>query len=143
MCNRHILAVLLGIFAGSTAIAQEQAEEKPSPCHVQPVFHCTQRLDDGSAIGHFGYNYSCSDGSEPQLELYVDIGEQNLFAPGEIDRGQSRVFWVGKNVDVFEIELSPEEVEKGKDLVWTVLDRTARVSYTKTKDGSLDCSKLP
>ena len=142
MCNRHILAVLLGVFAGSSVIAQEQAEEKQNPCQVQPVFHCTQHLDDGSAIGHFGYNYLCPDGSEPEIEFYVDIGEENSFTPGDIDRGQSKIFWAGKNVNVFEVELSPEEIEKGIDVAWTVLGRTARVSYTKTKDGSLDCTKL-
>lgn len=143
MCNRYILAVLLGVFAASTAIAQKQAEEKPSPCHVQPVFHCTQRLDDGSAIGHFGYNYLCADESNPKTELYIDIGEENLFSPGVEDRGQSKVFWEGKNVDVFEVEFSPEEIEKNISLVWTVLDRSARVSYNKTNDASLDCGELP
>ena len=143
MCNRHVLMILLGMLAGSPVIAQEEAEEKPNPCHVQPVFHCTQKLDDGSAIGHFGYNYLCADGSNPKTELYIDIGEENIFSPGSEDRGQSKVFWEGKNVDVFEVEFSPEEIEKNISLVWKVLGRTARVSYTKTKDGSLDCTKLP
>jgi hypothetical protein len=143
MCNRHVLTILLGMLAGSSVMAQEGAGEKPNPCKLKPVFHCTESLDDGSAIGHFGYNYLCSDGSNPKTELYVDIGDDNFFSPGAIDRGQSKIFWVGKNVNVFEVDLSQEEVEKGISPVWTVLDRTARVSYTKTSDGSLDCTKLP
>lgn len=145
MCNRVGLVMLLGILSGSPLMAQEQVEEKPNPnpCQVRPVFHCTQHLDDGSAIGHFGYTYSCPDGSTPETETYVDIGEENLFSPGEEDRGQSKVFWVGENIDVFEVEFSPEEVEKSVSLAWTVLGRTARVSYTRTSDASLDCTKLP
>ena len=112
MSNKQVLMILLGVFVGSSVMAQEEAEEKLNPCYVQPVFHCTQPLDNGSAIGRFGYNYSCPDGSNPKTELYIDIGEENLFSPGAEDRGQSKVFWEGKNVDVFEVEFSPEEIEK-------------------------------
>lgn len=143
MCKKYGLVMLLGILAGLPVMAQEPVQEKPNPCQVRPVFHCTQHLDDGSAIGHFGYTYSCPDGSTPEVEAYVDIGEENLFSPGEEDRGQSKVFWTGENVDVFEVEFSPEEIEKSVSLAWTVLGRTASVSYTKTSDGSLDCTKLP
>ena len=93
-------------------------------------------------IGHFGYTYTCADGSTPELEMYVDIGEQNRFSPGNKDRGQSKVFYAGMNVDVFEVEFTPEEVEKDAALVWTVRDRGAHVSFTRTADAFLDCSEL-
>lgn len=143
MCRRYALMLLLGMTAGSSVMAQQAAEEKPVPCSVQPVFHCTQRLADGIVLGHFGYTYSCADGSQPKLEMYIDLGEENLFSPGPADRGQSTVFWIGKNVDAFEVEFTPEELEKGVSLAWKVRDKTAKVDYAKTGDADLDCTTLP
>ena len=144
MFGKCFLMVLIAMFAGAQAMAQEDSVENETiPCHVQPVFHCTQALGDGTAIGHFGYSYTCSDGSQPELETYIEIGEENRMTPGAEDRGQSKVFSPGEHIDIFETEFTPEEIEKGINLVWTVRDRTARVSYTRTRDASLDCSKLP
>ncbi len=143
MYFKQIIPILLVMFAGPPALAQEDSGEQPNPCTVKPVFHCVQSLDEGVSIGHFGYTASCTDNKGQKTELYIDIGEDNFFSPGDKDRGQSKIFWPGKNVDAFEIELSSEEVKKGIKPVWNIMGKTARVDYSKTSDGVVDCNKLP
>ena len=140
MNRKQIISILLGMLAGSPLMAQEDGEPLPNPCTVEPVFHCVEAMDDGSAIGHFGYRTSCPESDPPIEEVYVAIGDDNYFAPGAIDRGQPTVFVLGDHVDEFESEFSAEEVKKGSS--WTVLKIGARIDFAKTKDASLDCNKL-
>jgi hypothetical protein len=142
MYCKQIIPILLGMLAVSPVLAQEESGEKPNPCTVKPIFHCVQSLDDGTFLGHFGYTTSCVDDDELKTESYIDIGDENFFSPGDGDRGQSKIFSRGKNVDVFEVEFSSKEIKKGIELVWNVMGRTARVDYSKTSDAELDCKKL-
>ena len=140
MCHKQILSILLGMLAASPLLAQEDTEELLNPCTTEPIFHCAESMDDGSAIAHFGYRTSCPESDPPIEEVYVAIGDDNYFAPEPIDRGQPMVFMLGEHMDEFEAEFSAEEVKKGSG--WTVLKIGIRVDFAKTKDASLDCSKL-
>jgi hypothetical protein len=140
MNRNQVISILLGMLAGSPLMAQEDGDELPNPCTVEPVFHCVEAMDDGSAIGHFGYRTSCPESDKPVAEVHVPIGDDNYFAPGATDRGQPTVFVLGDHVDEFDSEFSAEEVKKGSS--WTVLKIGARIDFTKTKDASLDCNNL-
>ena len=143
MCHKQIILMLFGMLAGSPLLAQEEGGELPNPCTTEPVFHCAEAMDDGSAIAHFGYRTSCPESDKPAEDIYVPIGDDNYFAPEPIDRGQPTVFVQGEHIDEFEAEYSAEELKKGKAASWTVLKIRARIEFSKTKDASLDCNKLP
>jgi len=140
MHHKQIIPILLGILAASPVLAQEESEEPAHPCTVEPIFHCAERMDDGGAIGHFGYRMSCPESDQPIDDLFVPIGDDNYFAPEMIDRGQPTVFSPGDHMDEFETQYLAEEVKKGSS--WTVLKIGIKVDFTRTKDASLDCSKL-
>jgi len=139
----NILSITLVLLATSSLRAQEIPAEKASPCIAEPVFHCVKPLEGGSAIGHFGYRLNCPDDDDTAEELFVEIGPDNLFAPGPRDRGQPKVFLPGEHVDEFEVEFSLAEVKGNVAIIWSVLGQTATVDFTRTKDASLDCSLLP
>lgn len=143
MHHVYIASITLAMLAASPAGAQAGSAEQAPSCVAEPIFHCMQHLDGGSAIGHFGYRLQCPDDAETAAELYIDIGDDNLFFPGTIDRGQTKVFLSGEHVDDFEVEFSLAEVKGDSAIQWSVLDQTATVDFSKTKDGSLDCSFLP
>ena len=143
MHHVYIVSLTLAILAASPAGAQEGAAEQASSCFVEPVFHCVTHLDGGSAIGHFGYTLQCPDDAEPVEEIFIDIGDDNLFSAERKDRGQPKAFLSGEHVDEFEVEFSLAEVKGASAIQWSVLDKTATVDFSKTKDGSLDCSGLP
>ena len=132
----------LAILAASLTGAQEGSDERMSSCIAEPIFHCVRHFEGGNAIGYFGYTLQCSGEADPASELYIDIGDDNRFSTDRIDRGQPKVFVSGEHVDEFSVEFSLEEVKAGSIIKWTVLDKTATVDFTKTKDGSLDCSDL-
>ena len=113
------------------------------PCVVVPIFHCVQHLEAGSAIGHFGYDLRCPDDAPTAAEIYIDIGDNNLFSPDPKDRGQPKIFLSGKHIDEFEADFSKAEVKGGSVIHWSVLDQAAMVDFSKTKDASLNCSTLP
>jgi len=143
MCNKQIILMLLGVVAGSSIFAQDDGGELPNPCTIEPIFHCAEPMGDGGTIGHFGYRVSCPESDKPAEDIYVAIGDDNYFAPGPIDRGQPTVFVLGEHVDEFETEFTAEDIKKGKGSSWTVLKIGARIDFSKTKDATLDCNKLP
>ena len=142
MYNVNIMSITLAILAASPVWAQADSAEQTSPCVAEPIFHCVQYLDEGGAIGHYGYNLHCPDDAGPAAELFIDIGDDNLFSPGRIDRGQPKIFLPGEHVDEYEVDFTPAEVKAGSAIHWSVLDKTVTVDFSKTKDGSLDCSVL-
>jgi hypothetical protein len=127
----------------SSVWAQAGSAEQASPCVAVPIFHCVQYLDGGGASAHFGYDLQCRDGAGAAAEIFIDINEDNLFSPGRRDRGQPKVFLSGEHIDEFEADFSAAEVKSGSDFNWSVLDQTATVDFTRSKDASLDCSILP
>lgn len=142
MSRIYIALITLAMLAALPVWAQAEPAEQTSPCVAEPVFHCVQNLDGGEAIGHFGYNLQCPDDAGPDAELFIDIGDDNLFSPGRIDRGQPKIFLPGEHIDEFVVDYTAEEVKAGTAIHWSVLDKTVTVNFSTTKDRSLDCSVL-
>jgi len=143
MHHIYSVSITLAMLAASPVWAQAGSDEQVSPCVAEPIFHCVQHLDGGSAIGRFGYRLQCPDDAGPEAELFIDIGDDNLFSPDRKDRGQPKAFLPGEHVDEFEVEFSLAEVKGDAAIQWSVQGQTATVDFSKTKDGSLDCSLLP
>ena len=142
MQHVYIVSITLAMLVALPASAQEGSAEQASSCVAEPIFHCVQHLDGGGATGHFGYKLQCPEDAGPAAELFVDIGMDNLFSPGREDRGQTIIFLPGEHVDEWEVDFTSAEVKSDTGIHWTVLDKTATVDFSKTKDGSLDCSLL-
>ena len=143
MHHIYSVSITLAMLAASPVWAQTGSDEQASPCVAEPIFHCVQHLDGGSAVGHFGYRLQCPADAGPEAELFIDIGDDNLFSPDRKDRGQPKAFLPGEHVDEFEVDFSLAEVKGDAAIQWSVLDQTATVDFSKTKDGSLNCSVLP
>ena len=142
MRHIYILTMISAMLSASSVWAQESSAKQESPCDVVPIFHCVQHLEGGIAIGHFGYGLQCPDDVSTEAEVYIDIGDNNLFSPDPKDRGQPKVFLSGEHIDEFEVEFSMEEVNAGSVIQWSVLGRTAMVDFSKTKDELMDCSTM-
>ena len=138
----HSLSVTLLILVASSLRAEEGSSELLTSCVVEPVFHCVQHLDGGSAVGYFGYNVHCPGADEHASGVFIDIGDDNLFSPGRVDRGQPKVFLPGEHVDEFSVDFSVAEVNGDALIQWTVLNQTVEVDFSRTKDASMDCSVL-
>ena len=141
MSHVYVVSITLAMLTALPVWAQEDAAKQASPCVAEPVFHCVQHLEGGNAIAHFGYNLQCPDDAGSGVKLYVDI-DDNLFSPGRKARGQTNLFLPGEHVDEFVADYTLEEIKAGSGIHWTVLDKTVTVDFSKTKDGSLDCSTL-
>lgn len=135
----YILAIVSTLLS-VPSWAQENSAKWESSCIIVPIFHCVQHLDQGGAIGYFGYDLQCPDDAPATAEVYVDINDDNLFSPGSKDRGQPKVFLSGEHLDEFEVDFSAAEVEGGSVIHWSVLGRTAMADFFKTKDEYMDCS---
>ena len=142
MSHVYIVPITLAILAALPVWAQEGPVEKASACIAEPIFHCVQHLEDGGATAHFGYKLRCPDDAGPDADLYIDADDDNLFSPGPIARGQPTIFLPGDHFDEWEVDYTAAEVKAGSGIHWTVLDKTATVDFSKTKDAVLDCSAL-
>ena len=143
MHHVYIMAITSALLLASPVWAQQDSAEQALPCVAVPVFHCVQHLEGGAATAHFGYDLQCPDGAGTAAELYVDAGDDNLFSPGPVARGQTTLFLSGEHLDEFAADYSAAEVKSGSGIHWSVLGKTATVDFSKTKDGSLDCNNLP
>jgi hypothetical protein len=142
MHHIYILTIISVLLSASSVSAQESSAKGQSPCVVVPIFHCAQHLEGGSVIGHFGYELRCPKDAGTEEEVYIDINDNNLFSPDPKDRGQPKIFLSGEHVDEFEVDFSMVEVKGDSVIQWSVIDKTAMVDFSKTKDQSLDCSVL-
>ncbi len=142
MRHVYILTIISALLPASLTWAQKSSADQQSSCTVIPVFHCVQHMEVGSAIGYFGYDLQCPDDAGTDAEVYIDIGDNNLFSPFPKDRGQPKVFLSGEHIDEFEVEFTMAEVKEGAVIGWSVLGQTAVVDFSKTKDKFLDCSIL-
>ena len=143
MFHPYQAILLLAMFAGTTAMAQEDSGEAKHPCTLMPIFHCAKALDDGTTIAHFGYDMQCPEDLETVPDLFIPIGEDNYFSPDPMDRGQPTAFLPGRHVDEFEAEFSAEERKSAKDMYWAVKKISASVDFSKTRDEDLNCATLP
>ena len=143
MRHKQTILILSGMLAVSQIVAQEDSGETLNTCSVKPIYHCAEPMDDGSYIGHFGYRVLCPKSDKPVEDVFIDIGDDNYFTPGAIDRGQPKIFLPGEHVDEFEVEFTVKEISKAKEFGWTVRKIGIRVDLSKTEDALLDCKKLP
>jgi hypothetical protein len=143
MRHRKIIPIIIGLLAGSQVLAQGDSGDMQMPCTIEPVYHCAEPRGDGGYIAHFGYRTSCPESGKPIEDVFIDIGEDNYFSPGPVDRGQTKVFVPGEHVDDFEVEFTAEELETNKNIGWTVLKIRIPVDFSRLKDNSLDCTNLP
>lgn len=142
---RHIgiLTIISALLSASSSVWAQDASDKREPsCVVVPIFHCVQQLERGDTLGHFGYDLQCTGDVGTETEVYIDIGDNNLFSPKPIDRGQPKVFLPGVHIDEFEVDFSVAEVKGGAAINWSVKGQVAVVDFSKTKDKFLDCSIL-
>lgn len=137
------IVLLLCIHTGSYASDREASDTETHPCLLQPIFHCAEILDNGGAIGHFGYNLVCPEGLEQVADLFIQIGDDNQFDPDPKDRGQPKVFVPGEHFDEFEAEFTQQEVNESKGFYWHTTKSYVRVDFSKTADEVLDCTMLP
>ena len=142
MYRLHALTILSVLLSASSVWAQKNAVAEEASCVVMPIFHCIQHLQDGSAIGHFGYDLQCADDTGATAETYIDINDNNRFSPGPKDRGQPKIFLSGKHIDEFEADFSLAEVKGSSVYRWSVKGKDAVVYFAKTKDEFLNCSLL-
>ena len=81
--------------------------------HIEPAFEGWRPLDDGSFNMMFGY-MNVNWAEEPN----VQIGEDNMFSPGEADRGQPTHFLPRRNRFTFEVNVPSDWGDR--ELVWTL-----------------------
>ena len=127
------------MLAGQSAIAQVSDRNLPDPCTIEPIFHCAENLDGETVIAHFGYRRTCPLTDKPFSDAFIQIGENNYFSPGPVDKGQPKVFVEGERVDEFEVEFSVQEVQSGTIFRWTVNNLEAIVDFSKAKDAFMEC----
>jgi hypothetical protein len=137
-----IIIITSALLSVSPAWAQESSAEQASPCVAAPIFHCMQHLEGGDSIGHFGYDLQCPEDAQAEAEIFININDDNMFSPGQKDRGQPKVFVSGEHIDEFEVDFSMVEAKDGSVIQWSVMGQTTTVDFSKTKDGFLDCSSL-
>jgi hypothetical protein len=138
--NYKLGTILFGMLVGQLAMAQDSDVNLPDPCTVEPVYHCAENLDGETVIAHFGYRRTCPITDKPFADGFIQIGENNYFSPGPIDRGQPKVFVEGEHVDEFEVEFTVNEVLSGTIYSWTVNNLEVRVDFSQAKDAFMECS---
>jgi hypothetical protein len=108
------------LFFGLAAQAQQTYR---SGQHIEPAFEGWRQLEDGSYDLYFGYH-----NENWEEHLYVPIGENNRFSPGEADRGQPTFFLPRRNRFTFTVNV-PEDFGD-RELAWTVeVNGVERIAY--------------
>lgn len=130
---RSLAAVLSAVFILIAARAVSGQLQYSSGQEVTPDFAGWESNPDGSFNMVFGYmnrNY--------EEHLYIPVGPNNKFEPGESDRGQPTYFLPRRNRHVFRITV-PSDFG-GKELVWTVTanGKTRSAYGTLKPDYALD-----
>lgn len=81
--------------------------------HVEPAFEGWRPNDDGTFNLMFGY---MNENWEEEPD--VPVGENNMFSPGEADRGQPTHFLPRRNRFTFEVQVPADWGDR--ELVWTL-----------------------
>ena len=90
-----------------------QAQTYTSGQHVEPAFEGWRPNPDGSFNMMFGY---MNENWEETPD--VAVGEENFFAPGDLDRGQPTHFLPRRNRFTFEVTVPSDWGDR--ELVWTL-----------------------
>jgi hypothetical protein len=81
--------------------------------HIEPAYEGWEENEDGSFNFIFGYhNENWGE------ELQIPIGENNFFAPGEVDRNQPTYFLPRRNRFTFKVTVPADWGDQA--LVWTI-----------------------
>lgn len=80
-----------------TATPTSTPTSTPTPIvyAITPIAECIDVKEDGSVVAKFGYQ------NNAQSDTFIDIGENNRFAPGLEDRGQPTNFLKGRIANSF------------------------------------------
>ena len=129
----HALPIALAAFVLITARGIGGQVQYSSGQEVIPDFAGWEANPDGSLNLVFGYmnrNY--------EEHVYVPVGPNNKFEPGEIDRGQPSYFFPRRNRHVFRVRV-PADFGK-KEVVWTLTSngKTQRAYAMLKPDYALD-----
>ncbi|MEQ8409244.1 MAG: hypothetical protein RKH07_13310 [Gammaproteobacteria bacterium] len=106
---------LLGVVLAIAALLSQalSAETYRRGQHVEPAFEGWRPNDDGTFNMMFGYmNINWEETPD------VEIGDNNFFSPGEMDRGQPTHFLPRRNRFTFEVTVPADWGDR--ELVWTL-----------------------
>lgn len=108
-------ALRLFVFAlGAVVISPlVSADTYRSGQHIEPAFEGWRPNEDGTFNMMFGYM-----NENWEEEPNVAIGENNMFSPGEADRGQPTHFLPRRNRFTFEVQVPSDFGDR--ELVWTL-----------------------
>lgn len=81
--------------------------------HVEPAFEGWRPNEDGTFNMMFGYM-----NENWEEEPFVAVGENNMFSPGDADRGQPTRFLPRRNRFTFEVQVPSDFGDR--ELVWTL-----------------------
>ena len=99
--------------------------------HIEPAFEGWRPNEDGTFNMMFGYM-----NENWEEEPNVDVGENNMFSPGDSDRGQPTHFLPRRNRFTFEVQVPSDWGDR--ELVWTLsVNGVDRKAYGTLKDDYL------
>ncbi len=105
---------LLAFTLGAVLVAPlVSADTYRSGQHIEPAFEGWRPNEDGSFNLMFGYM-----NENWEEEPNVTVGENNMFSPGDADRGQPTHFLPRRNRFTFEVTVPSDWGER--ELVWTL-----------------------
>jgi len=108
-------ALRLFVFALGAVVLSPlvSADTYRSGQHVEPAFEGWRPNEDGTFNMMFGYM-----NENWEEEPNVPVGENNMFSPGEADRGQPTHFLPRRNRFTFEVQVPSDFGDR--ELVWTL-----------------------
>ncbi len=122
-------ALRLFVFAlGAVVISPlVSADTYRSGQHVEPAFEGWRPNEDGTFNMMFGYM-----NENWEEEPNVPVGDNNMFSPGEADRGQPTHFLPRRNRFTFEVQVPSDFGDR--ELVWTLnVNGVERKAYATLK----------
>jgi plastocyanin len=129
----YVWPIALAAFMVISASGLSGQLQYSSGQEVAPDFSGWEANEDGSFNFVFGYMNRNYD-----EHLYIPIGANNKFEPGEIDRGQPTYFYPRRGRYVFRVKVPADF--GSKELVWTLTSngKTRRAYATLKPDYALD-----
>lgn len=112
----------------TSTIVVATATPTPNLALITSQLNCIELTGGGAFTAHFGY-LNGNSGAVP-----VQVGTDNAFSPGPVDRGQVTNFQSGFIVDAFTVDSS------GADITWTLLGHSVTASQSSNLcDGLINC----
>ncbi|MBT8148263.1 MAG: hypothetical protein KJN90_15500, partial [Gammaproteobacteria bacterium] len=118
LLTRLIMLLLVGVSFGANSALAQLSYSKGQ--HLEPAYEGWRENDDGTFSFMFGYFNENWD-----EELDIPVGENNLFSPGDPDRGQPTHFLPRRNRFTFEVVVPADWVDQ--ELVWEITSPNGEV----------------